>query len=217
MLDEEVLQSGLDEDLFDDWQEKIDWTGLGYVFERDLARHTVGVIDLKDGDPIYQTRVLGAIVPPVEDLNASPPVYSRVAFGYFNGSDQEPFCIPVVPLSHDPAKIAAGTFAGYAEAYGWIFTLDDTTKAIKLERDGGWSLAVDPSADTVTISRNGAVLLQVKGSEVVLGDAVGSLAVKKLVTEAFMTIYNTHTHASFGAPPAQLMTAAQLTSKTKAS
>ncbi len=95
---------------------------------------------------------------------------------------------------------------------------DDQGQQVYISRSGIQILG-GPSKLPVTVTVGGTTLLiqdgtaKVTAGSIQLGDG-GTL--QELVTAAFMTLFNEHTHPANGAPPTQQMTNAQLTSVLKA-
>jgi len=99
---------------------------------------------------------------------------------------------------------------------GEFWLVHQSGSALKFTNDGNVSLTTNSTlnATGTTVNVQGTTV-NVDGDSVNLGKiSAGSL--QKLLLESASTIYNTHTHASTGAPPVPLMTAADISIYTEA-
>jgi len=115
-----------------------------------------------------------------------------------------------------PPQIGAMCAVHYSESNqsGAFITLCGFNKKFApLEVDSGECWLVHESGSYIKLTNDGNIYIN--AATVQLGDiAAGSL--KKLLTEAAATVYNSHTHTGDGEPPTQQMDATDMTMYTEA-
>ena len=125
------------------------------------------------------------------------PIYSFFAgdgYGMFAGPSENDLCT---------------VFFIEGEAnYGFVLCYGFGGDKRPLNTPSGEFIVKHKSGSYVQEANDGKVNIN-SDTQIHIGDLENT--VKRLVNEEFKTIYNTHTHASDGEPPTQLMTDAELT------